>query len=467
MLNGPEEPSAMPDDNSSSGTIQDASDFGTVASHAKEESLPLLVGPSTAQEFNTVGLGLPPVACMSLHDLVFDTDSSFVLPNAGKVLKNLPALRAGHKSKSGLLPLVSIFAHADPSGTDEYNKTLSGRRARAVYGLLRHDVTVWDSLYNSPFGGDDWKHNEVLDIIKSHLGPGAPVARSDLFLAYMKSLSPDALQKADFLGRGASGGKADYQGCSEFNPLLILSEDENKNLSKAQWRLLNQPNRRVVLFLFSALRKIDPSQWPCPLATERPAACRKRFFSDAEDRRAPGPERKDFSKTKDTFCCRFYQYFAESSPCERLVHFVKIRLFDHFGNPAFNARYQMDFPGASASGISTDSYAVLADVEVPASGKVRWRRPYNKDDVTTLPEDSQEFEYELEVFIDDKEDEREECAKRRLNNFGYNADDVLANNIRDFQQDIGRSAPDGSLDDIFDELEKRFNDCDPPLRHPV
>lgn len=458
-------------DDNDAGTdgILDASDFGTAASHASLELPPVLVGPSTAQEFNTVGLGLPPVACMSLHDLVFETDSSFVMPEAGRVLRNLPALRQGHKNKAGELPVVSIFAHADPSGSDEYNKTLSGRRATAVYGLLLHDVTYWDRLYNSttPGGGDDWKKKTVLDTIRANLGDGAPVSHHDLFLAYMKALSPVALKKTDFLGRGAPGGKADYQGCSDFNPLLLLSNDENKNLSKTKWRLLNQPNRRVVLFLFSASRKVDPSLWPCPLASEGVSGCHKRFFSDAAQRRKPGDERREFPKTKDTYACRFYQFFAESSPCERLLHYVKIRLFDHFGKPVYNAPYKLDFPGASSSGISKDSYATVAGVEIPASGKVMWKRPYSKDDVTTLPEDSDAWEYEQEVFIDDSEDDREECVKRRLNNFGYNADESLENNIRDFQQDIGRAAPDGSVDDIFDELDKRYTSADPPERHPV
>src|SRR5579884_971521 len=458
----------MPDSSSNTGPILDASDFGTAASHDAQTQLPILAGPSTAQEFNTVGLNLPPVACMSLHDLVFDTDSSFVMPDAARVLHNLPALRQGHRNKAGDLPLISIFAHADPSGGDEYNKPLSGRRARAVYGLLIHDVTVWDRLYNSPAGGDDWKKKNVLDTIRAALGDGAPVSHHDLFLAYMKLLSPEALKKTDFLGRGASAaGKADYQGCSDFNPLLLLSTDENANLPKAQWRRLNQPNRRVVMFLFSATRKIDPSLWPCPAATEGTAGCRKRFFSDSDARRTPGDERREFSKTKDTYACRFYQYFAESSPCERILHYVKIRLFDHFGKPVYNAPYKLDFPGASGSGISKDSYAILADVEVPATGKVMWRRPYNKNDVTTLPDDSDRFEYEQDVFVDDKEDDRTECVKRRLNNFGYNADEELENNIKDFQQDIGRSAPDGSIDDIFDELEKRYNEANPPERHPV
>ena len=448
--------------------IHDASDFGTVATHSGQGDPPVLVGPSTADQANTIGLGLPPVACLSLHDLVFETDSSFVMPDAAKVLKNLPALREGHKSKAGKPPLLSIFAHADPSGTDEYNKSLSGRRAKSVYGLLRHDVGIWLSLYNSPMGGDDWRKKGVDDIMRGMLGKSAPVARSDLILAYMKAISPEAMGKADFLGRGASpGGKADYQGCSEFNPLLLLTEEENKAMPKKQWRLLNRCNRRVVILLFSPLIKINPSLWPCPLAGENASGCRKRFFSNAEQRRTSTDQRREFTKTKDTFSCRFYQLFAESSPCERILHYLRIRLFDHFGNPIYNAPYRLEFPSISTTDIAADSYAKIANVEIPASGKVFWSRPYSANDVTTMPPESAKYEYELDVFVDDREDEREECAKRRLNNLGYCADDALEKNIRDFQQDIGRAAPDGSLDDIFSELETRYVNCDPPKRHPV
>src|SRR5690348_14261135 len=41
-------------------------------------------------------------------------------------------------------------------------------------------------------------------------------------------VSSFTLDKADFLGIGAdAGGKADYQGCSDFNPVLVFSADEN------------------------------------------------------------------------------------------------------------------------------------------------------------------------------------------------------------------------------------------------
>src|ERR1035441_9549451 len=43
---------------------------------------------------------------------------------------------------------LAIFGHADPVGSDIYNKKLSGRRAMAVYGLLTRDLSIWEELYS-------------------------------------------------------------------------------------------------------------------------------------------------------------------------------------------------------------------------------------------------------------------------------------------------------------------------------
>ena len=43
-------------------TIHDASDFGTVATHQALALPPVLAGPATNNELNTVSLGLPAIA---------------------------------------------------------------------------------------------------------------------------------------------------------------------------------------------------------------------------------------------------------------------------------------------------------------------------------------------------------------------------------------------------------------------
>ena len=56
---------------------------------------------------------------------------------------------------------LAVFGHADPVGRDSYNKTLSGRRALAVYAVLTRDVELWEQkLYKQPFGGDRWGERE-------------------------------------------------------------------------------------------------------------------------------------------------------------------------------------------------------------------------------------------------------------------------------------------------------------------
>jgi ABC-type proline/glycine betaine transport system ATPase subunit len=117
---------------------------------------------------NTVGIDLVPVACFGLANFLFEFDSSFVLPTASQALPDLQKVRKANKDKLGRLPLLSLFGHADPVGKDEYNKQLSGRRARAIYGLLRHRASQWQLLMDEPFGGDDWAGRGLLEIARRH-----------------------------------------------------------------------------------------------------------------------------------------------------------------------------------------------------------------------------------------------------------------------------------------------------------
>lgn len=290
--------------------------------HQKRETRPLLVAPTTGSEFNTLSLDLAPVACLQMADILFQFDSSFVMPDAGRILAQLPALREERRNAAGLPP-ISLFGHADPTGDDEYNKQLSGRRARAVFGLLTRDVATWEALFSSPFGGDNWQAKDVMGIMGAHLGAKASgMGRQQLISAYMAAICPFQLQKGDFLAGGADAkGKGDFQGCSEFNPLVILSQSELQKFTKPQRDHENQPNRRVVIFLFRPGSKVSAADWPCPRFDEVSAGCRKRFFVNppGDQRRASGAERKQFEETKDTFACRFYDRIARLSPCEKVL----------------------------------------------------------------------------------------------------------------------------------------------------
>jgi hypothetical protein len=356
-----------------SGIVHDSSELGIVASHAAREFQPLLVAPTDAEDFNVVSLDLIPVACLGLHDILFEFDSSFVTPRIGVVMKKLPALRDSHKNRRGDLPPVSVFGHADPVGKDEYNKQLSGRRAKAIRGLLLHDASIWKKLRDTPLGGDDWKAKGVEDTMRAELeglGQTAPASFPDLASAYMEAICPVHLTKEDFLGRGqGKDAKADLQGCGEFNPLLILSKNEAQSLPTFERNQRNASNRRVVIFLFRAGTKIHPDLWPCPTTEELSQGCRNRFFSDADKRRNAGAERREYAKTLDTWACRFYDRVAGESPCERpaprrLAH-ISVLLRSNSGCvPLANRPYKVFVQDQVLEG-ATDADGLVSHEDIP------------------------------------------------------------------------------------------------------
>jgi hypothetical protein len=224
---------------------------------------------------------------------------------------------------------LSVFGHADPVGSDDYNKMLSGRRATVIYALLISNtdpdraVKLWRGISVQENWGRDQRQTMQ---ITTGLPDGTP--DSALFKAYMQELCPQnlALTAQNFLAQGADpGGKGDFQGCSEFNPVLIFSREKETRFAQNQDRSArnsaNAPNRRVVVLLFRKGSKVDPAKWPCPRVTEGIDKCIKRFFSDGEkrqSRRLSDQDRK-YEETHDTFACRFYDRISSESPCEKLV----------------------------------------------------------------------------------------------------------------------------------------------------
>ena len=122
-----------------------------------------------------------------------------------------------------------------------------------------------------------------------------------------------------------AAGKGDFQGCGEFNPVLIFSQKENDNFSKPENKNLrdteNASNRRVMVLLFQPGAQVLASRWPCPTVKEDTAGCQKRFWSDGEQRRSTRlPDKhREFRETSNTFACRFYHRLSSKSPCEQLL----------------------------------------------------------------------------------------------------------------------------------------------------
>jgi hypothetical protein len=305
---------------------------------------------------------------------------------------------------------------------------------------------------------------------------------SDLFQAYFQKLCPKELQlsRTDFLAQGAdSGGKGDYQGCSEFNPVLIFSESRQANFEQtnnnAGRNFANARNRRVVVLLFRAGSKVDPAKWPCPRAKDGKAGCIKRFWSDGEKRRSdrlPSSDR-EFAKTRDTFACRFYDRISNSSPCESHSSF-ELRLYDSDGNYIPNAPcritieqrepYEMK---ASARGV-----IVVRDVKNPSNCLIEWGfEP--KDGAVAELDFMSNFRWvgseTPQAGTEEGEPGEGDDSKTMLNNLGYTGPDAKLN-IESFQRDYGDSVtpalqPSGKMDTrTKDLLRDVYTACADDLR---
>jgi hypothetical protein len=236
---------------------------------------------TVAAETNAVAVPLRAVAAVPVEDVRFEFDSSFLLPDATRALERVAPLR---ERLSGTR--MTVFGHADRVGDDAYNKRLAGRRARSVYAVLIRDGAIWEDLFQDALGGDNWRGRPVQymlqalgfdpgpidgvignntkkavrafqrDATQPETGNLNPTTRAELFKLYMDHICrgpegrPFKLTATDFLGRGQDAdGRADYQGCGEFNPILIMSRSQvratNPPGQENQRNFGNAVNRRV------------------------------------------------------------------------------------------------------------------------------------------------------------------------------------------------------------------------------
>lgn len=409
----------MPDDNQQDD-IHSSSNGGVLGKHSDPDLFEFFVAPATSSEFNTARLRLIPIACFRIDDVRFKFDSSFVLPEVKSEMTVFAELRKQDQRVNGA-PL-SIFGHADPSYRgnfeiasstaqpgDDYNKTLSGRRALAIYALLIRDPSFWNTLYVNHLGGDIWGEGSI-SIMLNATDPAAPAPatspsaqsssisssqsspnqssaaassqsssdsarnarikdiandsgqRQQLFLKYMNFLCGDLKldKSSDFLARAVGPDlKGDVQGCGRFNPVLLFSSEEealykqafvekNEAVLRGKRDQRNSPNRRVMILIYRKGSRILPAKWPCPTYREGIVGCKKRLWSDGDNRRSlhlSGEERQ-FDQSQNTFACRFYQRISSDAPCEGVTAgndcFIYLKLFDDlFTNVLVNKPYKI------------------------------------------------------------------------------------------------------------------------------
>ncbi len=260
--------------------------------------------------------------------------------------------------------------------------------------------------------------------------PASPTRRA-IFLAYMDVICVDedgepftVDREKGFLGRGQdAAGKMDFQGCSEFNPLMVFSQSEkaafDASRDKSVRNAENEVNRRVLVLLFRASVSVS-GFWPCPRALEGVAGCRKRFWSDGEHRRAPQTARREFADTRDTFACRFYQRMTTSSPCERAVPGprvpIRIKVHDIFYTPCRNEAVSVTGDGGFFERARTDGDGVLT-IKVPSG--------LTSVVVHYAPKE-RKLEYEVTATLVPPDRKDDDARLAHVRNFGFGRSDATA-----------------------------------------
>jgi OmpA family protein len=362
-------------------------DGGIAAKHPNTFVLPLVVAPAPEDKpdaFNSVRNTLVTVACKDVPDAHFEFDRSFVAPEAKKAFVALHGVIKRHDDSP-----LAIWGHADPEGSIEYNQFLSERRAEAVFAILIRDIDRWEKLFSSQAArgkaiGDVWGDESIAKILttlgfppddaqkdplkdqiirfETARGDAKPAGKNDaalrkrIFPEYMDAIcvdkdgKPYKLTRENFLGKemdAKQGEIASFQGCSEFNPQLILAKAEtdafakDKQFGKQLRHEANRDNRRVMIFFFAPGTKgpVLPDLWPCPRAKDGLKKCQAHLFSDHKDRtekqfplrrrrfgKQVRNETERMSRPEMTFGCRFYHGLAQRSPCERDLQMFAVQL---------------------------------------------------------------------------------------------------------------------------------------------
>jgi hypothetical protein len=487
------------DDDPSTFAEQDA----FASAHEISQAQPLAVAPAIKDEFTTLRPGIEPLACWRLNEALFDFDCSFLTPGVRSSAPRFSQLLRAHPGA-----LATIFGHADSSGSDEYNTVLSGRRAKALHALLVRDTAMWEELYRQPFGNDSWGIRAIqimLGVLPAGSPPpyleggpsgaqdsrttaavkrfqadhglvtdgvAGPNTRAELFAAYMDALCVDAdgqpfsMTPDQFLGGGADPqGKGAYQGCSEFNPVIILSQSDQQRYDtgaapRAERNARNKQNRRAMVFLFPPSVPVTAATWPCPRVGEGSAACRSMFWTDSDRRRSPGPELREYGVDRQTMACSWYDRFAQRSPCEgRSFTKITVARRDRAAELIQDAPYRIQAATRSRAGRSPDGIVSLTVPGSPDRCLVEWGRAGDPD----LEGGSAPPVFRLELYVMYDVGSDQEQATKRLHNIGYPDTYAFDVALKAFQRDAELPET-GALDDV---TRQALNDAHGTLATPV
>jgi outer membrane protein OmpA-like peptidoglycan-associated protein len=260
--------------------------------------------------------------CVCIPGVTFEFDKSFIRPSVAPHMEKLDAaLKKFPDAK------LMVYGHTDRVGGEEYNKILSERRAESAYAFVTDQPAIWEKLYNKenwglgpiqeiltdlgfdpgPIDGKDGPQTQAA--VKEYQaskgltvdGKAGPATRKQLFLDYMTGKHDVKAEDSQFIHNK-------FMGCGEFNPVVPPNENELAKGGRGQ-PPGNEPNRRVVFYLF----KHPPKEPPCKLRKVLPNGRELALLEpcNEEIEKNPGVRNNLLHK------CDFYDRMAFKCRCEQ------------------------------------------------------------------------------------------------------------------------------------------------------
>ena len=210
----------------SNSNIHYHSEQGVTAEHQHRYQGKLVTKSKAIKNASNVFINeIHPIACWRINDILFDFGEAFIRKEAKNAFIELKALQKLIKRKFSRQftenPLFALFGHADPVGNDQPNKKLSEKRAGVVYGVITRNAEVWKSIFQSP-AEVRYLQNSLKSVSQdTGLVDGVFGEKTKKAVElYIEELCPADLKftEKDFIGDGTYA----FQGCSEFNPVLMF-----------------------------------------------------------------------------------------------------------------------------------------------------------------------------------------------------------------------------------------------------
>jgi outer membrane protein OmpA-like peptidoglycan-associated protein len=204
---------------------------------------------------------LPPrLIRVRLFGLMFETDKTFLLPDAMAGLRGLVDLYSDHEDLS-----VVITGHTDRTGSPTYNLDLSDGRAQSVGQFLYDDAAAWLRNYDAPAAGSAWGAREDQHMLAAVTDDaGAPFYEGEVDGIFGEQSRDAARRYQAARGLSVDGVPgpqtrsaliADYMALDGTSlpaaaDVQFLGCGENHNAVATADGVEEEENRRVEIFLF-------------------------------------------------------------------------------------------------------------------------------------------------------------------------------------------------------------------------